>query len=397
MAGLGADSDRRGARRDARHARPPRRPPARGGCLAALLDERPRWRGSSGARRPRDRARRVGARPGDRPRPAGRSSVPGPTSTALPAAVRPRRERADALQAADAARRRARRPRVPPGTADRSQPAALPGVHRPGRVAAVGARMRARAPELVAAGIHLIVTQLPDGDLILGDTHEYGDTVAPFSDERLDELVLGRGAAPARAPTGSRCASAGTAYYSVRDPATRSSSPIRCPAALVVEVDVGRGDDDRAGPAPSAVIEGRAGAVTEPKPKNDQVAAAAQRDARARERVLVMDGDLERVAAVAVDRDHSSGDPVGSSARRRTSSSGARRGIPSRDASSPPGGDRRDRLVGLAELDARVRRAARRPSRRRDRSRAAAARRLDRTSSARPSPARRRAAAARVY
>jgi len=38
--------------------------------------------------------------------------------------------------------------------------------------------------------VHLIVTQLPGGDLLLGDTHEYGDTVSPFSDEGLDELVL---------------------------------------------------------------------------------------------------------------------------------------------------------------------------------------------------------------
>jgi len=54
----------------------------------------------------------------------------------------------------------------------------------------VRARLIAEVPELVAAGIHLIVVQLPDGDLILGDTHEYGDTVSPFSDERLDRLVL---------------------------------------------------------------------------------------------------------------------------------------------------------------------------------------------------------------
>jgi FAD dependent oxidoreductase TIGR03364 len=57
------------------------------------------------------------------------------------------------------------------------------------------ARLRARIaderPELVAAGIHLLVTQLPDGDLIVGDTHEYADTVSPFGDERLDELLLG--------------------------------------------------------------------------------------------------------------------------------------------------------------------------------------------------------------
>jgi FAD dependent oxidoreductase TIGR03364 len=60
-----------------------------------------------------------------------------------------------------------------------------PGVER------VRARVAHERPELVAAGVHLIVTQLPDGDLILGDTHEYGDTPSPFGDEQLDELVLG--------------------------------------------------------------------------------------------------------------------------------------------------------------------------------------------------------------
>jgi FAD dependent oxidoreductase TIGR03364 len=54
----------------------------------------------------------------------------------------------------------------------------------------LAARIAAERPELVRAGIHLIVTQLPGGDLLLGDTHEYGDTVSPFRDERLDELVL---------------------------------------------------------------------------------------------------------------------------------------------------------------------------------------------------------------
>jgi D-hydroxyproline dehydrogenase subunit beta len=56
--------------------------------------------------------------------------------------------------------------------------------------AAVRARIAAERPELLAAGVHLIVTQLPDGDLILGDTHEYAETVSPFGDEQLDQLVL---------------------------------------------------------------------------------------------------------------------------------------------------------------------------------------------------------------
>jgi FAD dependent oxidoreductase TIGR03364 len=70
---------------------------------------------------------------------------------------------------------------------------------------ALRARLEAERPELVASGVHLIVTQLPGGDLLLGDTHEYADTVSPFGDERLDELVLaeargllGAGALPVR-------------------------------------------------------------------------------------------------------------------------------------------------------------------------------------------------------
>lgn len=54
----------------------------------------------------------------------------------------------------------------------------------------VRARLLAERPELIAAGIHLLITQLPDGDLIVGDTHTYGDTLTPFRDERLDELLL---------------------------------------------------------------------------------------------------------------------------------------------------------------------------------------------------------------
>ncbi|MGO9753147.1 MAG: TIGR03364 family FAD-dependent oxidoreductase [Solirubrobacteraceae bacterium] len=51
-------------------------------------------------------------------------------------------------------------------------------------------RLLAERPELLEAGIHLLITQLPGGDLIIGDTHEYGDTLAPFADERLYELLL---------------------------------------------------------------------------------------------------------------------------------------------------------------------------------------------------------------
>jgi glycine/D-amino acid oxidase-like deaminating enzyme len=58
----------------------------------------------------------------------------------------------------------------------------------------VRTRIESERPELAQAGIHLIVTQLPGGDLIIGDTHDYAQSVSPFRDERLDELVLGEAA-----------------------------------------------------------------------------------------------------------------------------------------------------------------------------------------------------------
>lgn len=56
--------------------------------------------------------------------------------------------------------------------------------------ARVRERLLAERPELVEAGIHLLVAQLPDGDLIIGDTHRYGEPVSPFSEVELDELLL---------------------------------------------------------------------------------------------------------------------------------------------------------------------------------------------------------------
>jgi hypothetical protein len=55
---------------------------------------------------------------------------------------------------------------------------------------ALRARLQRERPELLEAGIHLLVTQLPDGDLIIGDSHAYGDTLDHFADERVYELLL---------------------------------------------------------------------------------------------------------------------------------------------------------------------------------------------------------------
>ncbi|WP_067183690.1 TIGR03364 family FAD-dependent oxidoreductase [Microtetraspora niveoalba] len=59
---------------------------------------------------------------------------------------------------------------------------------------AVRARLEADHPDLVAAGLNLMLTQRPDGDLTLGDTHLYGRTLDPFSTEALDEAVLDQAA-----------------------------------------------------------------------------------------------------------------------------------------------------------------------------------------------------------
>ena len=96
-----------------------------------------------------------------------------------------------------------------------------------------------------AAGVHLIVTQLPGGDLLLGDTHEYGDTVSPFSDERLDELVL----AEARRLLGTDRLEVRQRWHGVYPSAPGHPFLIAepLPGVAVVEIVSGRGDDDRAG------------------------------------------------------------------------------------------------------------------------------------------------------
>lgn len=57
-------------------------------------------------------------------------------------------------------------------------------------IAALRARIERERPELLAEAVNLLVTQRPDGDLVVGDTHHYAVTPSPFRDERLDELLL---------------------------------------------------------------------------------------------------------------------------------------------------------------------------------------------------------------
>jgi FAD dependent oxidoreductase TIGR03364 len=66
--------------------------------------------------------------------------------------------------------------------------------------AALRARWTAERPELLDAGVHHMITQRPDGDLVVGDTHAYARTPDPFSAEPLDELLLAETRALLRVP-----------------------------------------------------------------------------------------------------------------------------------------------------------------------------------------------------
>lgn len=60
-------------------------------------------------------------------------------------------------------------------------------------VAAVRAEIKEQHPELLDQVVNLMLTQRPDGSVVLGDTHHYDRTHQPFDDERLAELLLREG------------------------------------------------------------------------------------------------------------------------------------------------------------------------------------------------------------
>ncbi|MBO0769494.1 MAG: TIGR03364 family FAD-dependent oxidoreductase [Solirubrobacterales bacterium] len=70
-----------------------------------------------------------------------------------------------------------------------------PGFAERPAAAALRARLQRERPEYLAAGIHLLITQLPDGDLIIGDSHTYGETLDCFRREDLDSALLAEAAA----------------------------------------------------------------------------------------------------------------------------------------------------------------------------------------------------------
>ncbi|MBD8684489.1 TIGR03364 family FAD-dependent oxidoreductase [Pseudomonas sp. CFBP 13719] len=56
--------------------------------------------------------------------------------------------------------------------------------------AAIRHEIERDSPHLEAHGIHLLISPTPYGDLIIGDSHEYGADASPFNTEQVDEWML---------------------------------------------------------------------------------------------------------------------------------------------------------------------------------------------------------------
>ena len=55
---------------------------------------------------------------------------------------------------------------------------------------ALKARYAQEWPEQLANGIHVLLSQAKTTALTIGDSHEYGDQVMPFSETKVDDLIL---------------------------------------------------------------------------------------------------------------------------------------------------------------------------------------------------------------
>ncbi len=197
----------------------------------------------------------------------------GPDYRTLPSQLHPQRE--------GITRCKLQMLRVAAPTGRRYPPALLTGLsllRYPGFTSQPGfsslrARLEAERPELAAAGIHLIVTQLPCGDLILGDTHQYGNTLSPFGDEALDRLVL----AEARRLLGAQRLDVRERWHGVYPTAPGDPFSVSAPApgVRVVQVVAGVGMTTSFGLA-ARVIDELLATVSAPAAGRREPAAGAQ-------------------------------------------------------------------------------------------------------------------------
>ena len=51
-------------------------------------------------------------------------------------------------------------------------------------------RLNREFPRHAELGIHVLVSQTPDGELTIGDSHEYGPAIEPFDKTEIDNLIL---------------------------------------------------------------------------------------------------------------------------------------------------------------------------------------------------------------